>query len=259
MTQDWMEQAVAFFRENRDEAVRLTESRLRIRGGIQQIRIREAQEQRNLGNYARADQILSLAILDAGGGALLGELYHHRGTNAQNEGSYERALKFLYIALQVRKDAGDMLGAAYSAFQVPMCRKVSGVSDQELIPEFQLAKDTIMDALANPSLSFSHQGNLRQNLAFCLQVESDFAKALEEYRTVLRFREKAEANKELLERRETALTWARMSECMMELRAFNEATALGLQALAVFQHVGDVNRIKQAKATLEQIAVRQQS
>lgn len=227
---------------------------LETRGLIERVRIKEALDQRNIGNYARAEEILSRAIREAGGLTLIGELYHHLGTNAQGAGNFEEALRYLRMAFQIRNDAGDILGLAYTAFQIPMCKELSGVPRETLIPDFQKARNAIYAALEIfPDLSVEHQGNMRQNLAFCLQVEQKFEQALEEYKKVLEFRENAEGDKPENERRGTAMTRARIAECLLELGLFKETKEQAQKALLVFEHLEDVNRIKQVQTTLRRL------
>jgi tetratricopeptide (TPR) repeat protein len=133
---------------------------------------------------------------------------------------------------------------------------MSGIPETELTAEFQNARRITGAALNEQGLSAEHKGNMHQNLAFCLQAESLFEDALHDYRRALQFREEAERSKEPLERRGTAMTLARIAECLMELCDYDEATQQASRALAIFQHIGDVNRTKQVEATLQQIAER---
>jgi len=254
LTRDNIEWAASLLEKDPDQATLVIISVLKSRNLIREIRIREALEQRNLGHNDRASEILLLAIKDAGGGTLLGELYHHLGTNAQGAGNFTKALEYLSLALELRMDAGDNLGAAYTTFQIAMCKIMSRASETELIFEFQNAKRIARAALNEQGLSAEHKGNMHQNLAFCLQLESFFEDAIHEYQNVLQFREEAEHGKEPLERRGTAMTLARIAECLMGLHRYDEATEQALRALAIFQNIADVNRIKQVEATLQQIA-----
>lgn len=226
------------------------DSRMKIRN----LRIREALDQRNLGNNQRAEEILRLAICDAGGGTLLGELYHHLGTNAQGVRNFSKALNYLNITYHLRKDSGDLLGAAYSAFQIPMCKKMSGAPDENLIAEFQEARAAVAAAMIeNPNLAPEHLSNMKQNLAFCLQAEGKYQDALTEYQQLLPLREMAETNKDPLERRLVAMTCARIAECCFALGQIDRAREEAERALRIFEYIEDKNRIKQVRELMTKI------
>lgn len=221
---------------------------------INTVRIKEAQDQRNLGNNQRAEEILRLAIEDAGGGSLLGELYHNLGTNSQGAKQFGKALKYLHIAFALRRDSGDLLGAAYTAFQIPMCKKMSGEPDDNLRAEFRKARTAIAEVVSmNKNLAPEHLSNMKQNFAFCLQAEKDYVAALAEYTQLLPLREAAESNKDAAERRLVAMTRARIAECHFALGQNDLALEEARKALEVFEHIEDKNRIKQVRDLIEKI------
>lgn len=264
-TQDKIELAQGLWKKGEHgEAVELLIDTLKTRDSISSVRLKEANDQRNLGNHERAEEILLLAIRDANGFQLLGRLLHELGTNAQGAGKYEEAINYLQFALKIRTLIDDTLGVAYTSFQIPMCRLVQlerGVVSSALISSFekmilvnfQDAREKIRCVLKQPELPPEQEGNMRQNLAFCLQSEGNFEDALKEYREVLKIRESAEAHKEPLERRDTALTYARIGDCLLGLGHAEEAREAARKALEIFEHINDKNRIKQIRDLIAKI------
>jgi len=222
---------------------------------IKNLRIREALDQRNLGNNHRAEEILRLAVREAGGGSLLGELYHHLGTNSQGVNQFTKALEYLHLAFRLRADSGDILGAAYTAFQIPMCKNVSGVPYENLLGEFSEAEETIRTALRDADhLPEEHAGNMLQNLAFCLQVKKQWMDALSAYDETMVYRNLAEADKPENERRGVAMTRTRKAECYLALGQIGLARDEADQALLVFERIEDKNRIKQVHDLMAKIS-----
>ena len=230
-------------------AKQLVDDLFEIRSTIKNSIIPAALGERNKENYEFAREKLHGSIKLAGGGALIGELMHHLGTVEQGAKNFEDALKYLRAAVWIRTDAGDTLGAAYSAFQIPMCLRVSGIPDDLLLEDFRAARDAIYVVIDGPhAISDEHMGNMLQNLAFCLQVERDFVEAIKRYSEVLAYRDKAN------DRRGAAMTLARKAECQIEIGQIDNAHDNSMAALKIFQEIGDVNRIKQVEETLQKIS-----
>lgn len=215
--------------------------------------IREALAERNKGNYERADEILMAIITETKDPAQLGSLWHTQGTVMQGWKSFPTALICFDVALTFRQKAQDALGVAYTMFQIPMCRRASGIPDDHLIDDFRAARDAIYVVVDGPhAISDEHMGNMLQNLAFCLQIERDFVDAIKRYNEVLAYRYKAN------DRRGAAMTLARKAECQIEIGQIDNARDNSLAALRIFQDLNDVNRIKQVEETLQKISTADQ-
>lgn len=216
---------------------------------VMETRFREALDHRNQGRHEDAMRILQLAFRDAGGGTQLGETLHHMGTTLQGKKRYPEALEALRAAFLVRELAGDGLGAAYSAFQIPMCHLVSGTQKQELLGEFAKARERILDIVdkQGQDLELLHLGNLWQNVAFCYQMESNFSEALSGYGYVLELRE------QVGDARGRAMTQARIAECQLDLGCLEDAKRVAQETLAFFREIYDRNRIAQVEQTLQAI------
>lgn len=163
----------------RVEALALAEQVLQERALIEQ-EIQHYLDLRNQGQYGEAFLEIDRAIQRAGGGFLLGRLLHDRGTTLQGAKRFDKALDFLKAAYLLRRAAGDAIGASYSVFQIPMCRLVAGDPHEELKEEFHNAADILGQILIEEgdTLEVSDEGNLRQNLAFCVQFVGNYGGAL---------------------------------------------------------------------------------
>lgn len=217
---------------------------------VLELRVREALDHRNQGRYEMAQTILGRAFHDAGGGTQLGEILHHMGTVFQGEKRFEDALETLRAAFLVRTLAQDNLGAAYTAFQIPMCHYIFDISREELLEEFKKARERIIDVLDKQGhdLEPLHLGNLWQNVAFCHQMEKNYPEALVVYDRVLKLRVQAKDD------RGRAMTLARIAECQLEIGNLDEADDSAKEALKTFQEIEDKNRIAQVEKTLQAIA-----
>jgi len=247
---DRIQRAVELFQEQKTtEALDLVLQVLTDRAEIQRAE-HDRLELRNRGEYEAAIAQINQAIQEAGGGELLGRLLHDRGTTLQGASRFDEALVSLRAAYLVRRAAGDAIGASYSAFQIPMCRNLAGDPHDDLLEEFRQAKNILSQILSEEAakIEVAHEGNLRQNLAFCLQREGEHESALEMYNEVLSLREQAD------DQRGYAMTQARIAECLLGLGRLDEAESTAQAALEYFEKIQDQNRIQQLRSTLERIA-----
>ncbi|MBI4138069.1 MAG: tetratricopeptide repeat protein [Candidatus Wildermuthbacteria bacterium] len=247
---DKLEEAVLLFKEgDLGGALRLAEEVLKDRFRIEENEAARL-ALRNQGKTEDALAAIDVAIQEAGGGVLLGRLLHDRGTTLQGAKRFQESLEFLGAAFLLRQGSGDFLGASYSRFQMAMCRFVAGGSEAALAQEFKSAAAMLEDLLERlkDSLEVSHEGNLRQNLAFCIQQDGRHGEALELYREVLLFRQQAGDN------RGYAMTQSRMAECLLNLGHLREANEVAHRALLYFESIGDLNRIAQVRYTIKKIA-----
>ena len=123
----------------------------------------------NQGKHDKAGEIFSQLLKNCGG-PRAGEILHNRGVNLQGAKEFTEASRVLRAALVLREEAGDEVGAAFTAFQIPMCHLVAGESKEDLRVAFERAREAIEDAIKKPGLDSSTLANLKQNLAFCLQI-----------------------------------------------------------------------------------------
>lgn len=246
---DPIDRAVVLMKEGKAaEALDLVRQVLEARAHIEQ----EAQRRldlRNRGEYNAVISAIDEAIQRAGGGVLLGRLLHDRGTTLQGAKRFTEALDCLRAAYFLRRAAGDALGASYTAFQIPMCRNVAGEAKEMLLEEFRRAGEILAQILAEQEnqLEVAHEGNLRQNLAFCLQFEGRYGDAILQYQAVLPLRQQAN------DERGYAMTQSRIAECLLELGRLDEAEETAQVALRFFENIQDKNRIQQVRATLQRI------
>lgn len=247
---DPIDRAVALLQRGQtDEAVDLVRQMLERRVSIDQETQRRL-DLRNRGQYDAAISAIDEAIQKAGGGTLLGRLLHDRGTTLQGAKHFTEALDYLRAAYILRQAAGDTVGAAYSAFQIPMCRSVAGDPQEALRVEFRNTADILARTLREKgdTLEVLHEGNLRQNLAYCLQFDGNYADAFTQYQAVLVLRQQASDD------RGYAMTQSRMAECLLAEGRLDEAEKTAQAALRFFEEIRDQNRIQQVHATLQRIA-----
>jgi len=247
---DRIEQAATLFASGqRERALELVLEVLVDRNAIEE-EARERLDLRNQSQYGEALSRISQAMEQAGGGELLGRLLHDRGTTLQGARRFEEALAALRAAYLLRREVSDLIGAAYTAFQIPMCRRMAREDPSALREEFQQSAEILQLVLQErqSDIEVGDEGNLRHNLAFCLQFQEQYQEALKEYQRVLDLRALAD------DMRGEAMTQARIAECLLELGDFEEAGQNAGEALAYFMQIGDQNRIQQVQGTLEKIS-----
>lgn len=182
---------------------------------------------------------------------LLGEVMHQFGVTYQNMKDWPTAFDYLSIAACYRSSIGDLIGRAYTFFQIPMCRLARGDKVEDVMPDFERAEEAINMAIpgAVEADDYKTLGNMYQNLAYTSQQKRDLRQAINLYHETLGYR------KIVKDRRGEGLTLARMAECYKELggMSISDAKIHAKGALEIFQEIGDVNRIKQVEKVLREI------
>ena len=193
-----------------------------------------------------------------------GEVLHQIGVTYQNMGEFLPALLQLKQAKCFRRDNGDIVGLAYTAFQIPMCRLARGDSIEDVLPDFEIAKRAIEKAF--PELQkrrdYKKIGDMYQNLAFISQQKGQIEEAIDLYLTASKIQTEEE------NQRGMGLTCARLAECYIKqgidakergyiIKAreiFDTARQNANWALDIFKLIPDKNRIEQVNKTLDEIA-----
>jgi len=176
--------------------------------------------------------------------SLLGLTWHYRGSTLQRMGRYNRAVEAIEMAIAFRKK--DPIARAYSVFQLFICKDYGNIpiSDKEV----EETKVALLKAMANDAATIADIGNMMQNVAYIEQVKGNINKAILFYHMTEVSRRKANDERGL------ALTWARLAECY-KIDGNNElAISYGEKALDYFEGTSDIERIKQVKKTLDEIA-----
>ncbi len=102
----------------------------------------------------------------------IGWAMHERGVTFQNiKTNWKAAMECLYDAFAYRKAIDDIVGQAYTIFQIPMCRLARGDKKEDVLPDFQRAKPYILAVMKENIFTTEIMGNMYQNLAYIYQQE----------------------------------------------------------------------------------------
>ncbi len=222
--------------------------------------IKDGMDDRYHGRYPEALDKFDLVIKelaasdDKDAKLIIGEAMHQIGVTLQNIGKdYKAALSCLWCAIAYRQAIHDP-NVAYSYFQIPMCRLASGEKVEDVMPDFMKAEKAIVVAisLATRIDNFKILGDMWHNTAYICQMQQNYQDALAAYGKALAYRRKSE------DKRGAGLTLARLAECYLKLKDKEGAKLQAEEALKIFQEIGDVNRIKQAERTLQEIEQEEQ-
>ena len=194
-----------------------------------------------------------------------GEVMHQIGVTYQNMGEFLPALLQLKQAKCFRMDNNDIVGYAFTCSQIAMCRLARGDPVEDVLPDFETAKEAIEKAI--PELQkredYKKVGDMGRDLAYIAQRKGEITEAIDLYWTAFRIYD------EQGDKRGKALTYARLAQCYAlegenaqkeeeianDAESFYEARKYAYYALEIFEAIPDKKWIKLIKELLGEIAL----